>query len=108
MEYGLAHTINWNIEGKPHDTDWVSGFLSEINQCNAEIGVYFSQPVYEKFHELRTTLVQLEKKSKSGSEITQQDVDDVSDIFKGQDQTPGLATHLKNDLGSYRYAAIQQ
>ena len=104
----LTYTSNWNIEGKPHDASWVSGFLSAINECHAEIGVYFSQPVYEKFCELRKALVTLEEKSKSGGKITQQDVDEVSIIFSGCDGLLGLATHLKNDLGSYGYAAIQK
>ena len=104
----LTHTSNWNIAGKPHDSEWVSGFLSAINECHAEIGVYFSQSVYKTFHELRTALVDLEQKLKPGEKATQQEVNEISAIFSGRNHSPGLATHLKNDLGSYGYAAIQE
>lgn len=104
----LRYTTNWDIEGRPHDTSWVSSFLSAINECHAEIGVYFSQSVYEKFCNLRKALSDLEKKSRSGGKITEQDIRNISDIFSGKDGTPGLATQLKNDLGSYRDTLIQQ
>ena len=104
----LTYTINWNIEQKEHNRKWVSEFLSAINECHAEIGVYFSQAVYRKFHELQTELIDLERKFIKEGKITQQDIDRVSVVFIGTGQTLGLATHLKNDLGSYGYAVIQE
>ncbi len=103
----IKYTLNWKTQNKPRDHEWVEGFLKQLNICNAEGGVFFSQAVYERFNELRNTLIKIETKLAEGKHIDEWDLKMPDRIFLGENGEGGLATFLKDDLGSYRNAVIQ-
>jgi hypothetical protein len=98
----LTYGRNWVIEGKPRDVEWSREFLRKLNECNAECGVFFSQPVYERFHAYRTALSEIADKLAVGTAVTAEEHQRLERISAGEDGKPGLGTQLKADLGSYR------
>jgi hypothetical protein len=97
----ITYDLNWALEGKQPDRNWVAIFLRELNECNAEHGVFFSESVYIRFVEYRLCLANIAQRSREGGEVSQEDINRLADLAKGTDETPGLATALKDDLGSY-------
>lgn len=93
------------IEGKETNAKWAREFLEKLNACNAECGVIFSQPVYESFHEYRTALMEIERKSAAGEAITG---NDLAALVKITTRHDGLGARLKADLGSYIDAIFRQ
>src|SRR5918911_516740 len=53
----ISYERNWLLEERAIDAQWASNFLRELNACNAEHGVFFSQQVYVPFFEYRQRLV---------------------------------------------------
>lgn len=106
----LTYGRNWRLEGKVRDAAWAQEFLLQLNKCHAEFGVFFSQPVYAKFHEFQNFLKLIAEILSEGKEVYQEQYVQLFRIINGDqlEGTPGLATHLKNDLGSYSIAAIQR
>jgi hypothetical protein len=96
----LTYDLNWQIEGRTLDKEWAREFLLEINKCNAEYGVFFSERVYEEFHEFRETVIKIETKLSKAEDITQ-DVSALGTIALR------LGTRLKDDLGSYASTVFQ-
>ncbi len=99
-------TTNWDSD-KPKDSRWVKTFLSALNKVDAEGGVFFSEAVYEKFHELQYALYNLEVIHPPAKKISLDDLEKIDRIFRGGNGKIGLATYLKDDLGSYRDISIQ-
>ncbi|MGA2168844.1 MAG: hypothetical protein ABSG62_11575 [Terracidiphilus sp.] len=97
----ITYDLNWMLEGKKPDQNWVAEFLHELNECNADHGVFFSQSVYLRFVEYRACLADIAQRSRNGEEISLRDVDRLVALAAGTDGKPGLATALKDDLGSY-------
>lgn len=104
----LKYTINWSIEKKDRDYLWAKSFLLDLNLVNNEVGIFFSQSVYETFHELRMTLIEIEDKLALNETVTPSLLERPNHIFAGDGYKKGLATFLKDDLGSYRSSIIQQ
>lgn len=104
-----AYTTNWDDNHKPKDSVWVKDFLAALNQVDTEGGVFFSQAVYERFHELQLFLFTLkERLSESDNKVVGlSDLGHIDSIFRGRPGSPGLAAFLKDDLGSYRDLSIQ-
>jgi hypothetical protein len=103
----LSYGRNWEIEGKQRDAGWAKEFLQRLNACNAEWGVFFSQAVYEKFHEYRTALTAIESKLAAGNTVPEAEFHRLTAISTGNDRVLGLGTQLKADLGSYRSMALR-
>ncbi len=99
-------TTNWD-SNKPKDSRWVKAFLSALNNVDAEGGVFFSEAVYERFHELQYLLYSLEASYPPAKKISIDYLEKIDLIFRGGNGKTGLATYLKDDLGSYRNISIQ-
>jgi len=97
----ITFDLNWLLEGKSVDAKWSSAFLRELNSCNAEHGVFFSQSVYEHFVKYRRCLVEIDTRARAGQSITHEDLGKLEQLSAGANHQPGLATALKDDLGSY-------
>jgi hypothetical protein len=103
----VEYCINRKMLRIPRDGSWAKEFLRALNDCNAEIGIFFSQSVYYNFVQFRSALSQIETKYANGEEVSQAELDFLDSLWYGADGMPGLATKLKDDLGSYRSMIIQ-
>lgn len=97
----ITYDLNWQLEGKEPDKQWSADFLRELNACNAEHGVFFSQAVYARFVEYRGCLVGIAERARSSGQVSLDDVQRLATLAAGSPDSPGLATALKDDLGSY-------
>jgi hypothetical protein len=97
------------IERKLPSAAEVTEFLSRLNACHAEFGVFFSEPVYETFFRFRDRLIKLHERVDDNNPVTWRDVEALDLLWSGDKgtDTPGLATKLKDDLGSYEVTAFQ-
>jgi hypothetical protein len=102
----LTYDLNWQIEGKELDKEWAREFLAKLNKCNADYGVFFSQPVYSKFFEFREAVIAIEGKLSKDEDVTQE-IKALGRIAAGEGSSPGLGTLLKDDLGSYASTVFQ-
>jgi len=91
------------------DKKWCASFIKELKRCHEQYGVYFSQAVYEKYHELFHELTGLHYElSLDNTLINETYITKINTIWYGSNEYGfGLASNLKNDLGSYKIAAIQ-
>ena len=98
---------NWEIHGKPFDQEWAKQFLVALLEINAHNGVFFSQPVYESFHDLRTCLIDIKHRLAGGGAASPDELNSLYAIIRGPYSRPdgshsyGLGTKMKDDLGSY-------
>lgn len=106
-EIVMTHTLNWQSNNKVRDYQWVKEFLEQLTACSAEVGVFFSQAVYVRYIDLENILINLEKKLSEGVKVEEFELFMPDRIFVGENNDGGLATFLKDDLGSYRDAIIQ-
>ena len=104
---------DWERLDKPIDESWARTLLSSLIQWHSENGVFLSQPAYEAFAALRQEALEVARRSNQGQKPTLKDLQTMDLIyykgFRPRPQDPlhvGLATCLKNDLGSYKYAAV--
>ena len=104
MTYGR----NWAVENKVVDSNWANEFLSALNTCNAEYGVFFSENVYQPFFAYRKRLSEIANRGKSGETISRRDLLELEKIStQGLADTKTLAGAMKDDLGSYIDVVIQ-
>ncbi len=96
-----------NMVGENRDEKWSSQFLRELDKCNAEIGVFFSQDVYIRFREYEGLLKIINHRLVDGNPVNKDDFDRLDKIYYGNLGAPGLATFIKDDLGSYSNVIIQ-
>ena len=96
-----AQVSNWRMEGKLADGAWAKKLYESLNSCHATYGVLFSQPVYESFCEVREAASMLAKEYSPEQEVPAEAVRELDVVWSGRGK-PGLATQLKDDLGSYR------
>lgn len=105
----IRHETNWMIEEKPKTREWARDYLAALNEFNLTGGIFFSQEVYAKFVELRAALIEAVAKTESGNCVSSELAEIIRRIVYGdQGQGPGLSTHLKDDLGSYRAVLLQR
>jgi hypothetical protein len=102
----ITYDLNWSLEGKQADHPWITEFLHELNECNSDHGVFFSESVYTHFNEYRACLVEIAQRSKEGETIPPRDVLRLTALLRGEGR-PGLSTVLKDDLGSYIWNIMQ-
>lgn len=100
----LTYDLNWQLERKVIDKEWAKEFLTKLNQCNADYGVFFSQSVYSRFVEFREALINIERKLSNNEKA---DIQALGAIATGDKVKPGLGTLLKDDLGSYMPTVFQ-
>src|SRR5262245_62761687 len=81
---------------------WIANF-SKHQFISVVLGC---QTVYEHFNAYRAALVRIESKLSSGDEVFINELDALEAVATGKEGKPGLASFLKNDLGSYRDIAI--
>jgi len=99
---------HWCYDNKKLDIDWANNFLKELYECNELCGVFFSEPVYRRFHEFRSEVRLIRQELQSGKKLENYHRQLLDKIWFGDSiDSPGLATELKNDLGSYQLSAIQ-
>ena len=99
---------HWCYDKKKLDVDWANDFLKELYECSEQCGVLFSEPVYRRFHEFRSELRLIRSELKHGRDLENFHRQILDKIWFGDPiDGPGLATELKNDLGSYQLSAIQ-
>jgi hypothetical protein len=105
----ITYERNWLLEQKDFDLKWANSFLRDLNACNAEHGVFFSQRVYVPFFEYRKRLLNLVAHLKGGSSVGPTEIDSLIEIStRGlPGEMAALGTALKDDLGSYMKIAIQ-
>jgi hypothetical protein len=96
---------NWRLEGKRADGAWARRLFEDLNTCHARYGVLFSQPVYASFCEVRAAAGKLVAAYDPHHPVPAAAVEELDMIWSGRGQ-PGLATQLKDDLGSYRSTLI--
>jgi hypothetical protein len=109
----VAQTLlsDWEREGKPTTSAWATELLTRLMNWHALNGVFLSQRSYESFCELRSKALELVRKCNRGDEPTLADLRAMDQIYYLGYQTKegwhkGLATWLKNDLGSYKYPLL--
>ena len=100
-----ARVSNWRYEGKRADGEWAKKLYEDLNSCHARYGVLFSQPVYDSFCEVREEASSLAKKYSPQQEVPAEALKRLDEIWSGRGK-PGLATQLKDDLGSYRATLV--
>src|ERR1700674_5045514 len=62
----ITYDLNWVLEGRPLDRNWVDTFLKTLNECNAEHGALFAEPVYQRFCEYHACLLDLRRRTGEG------------------------------------------
>jgi len=97
----IASRLNRRLERKPFDLGWATAFIRDLNRVNEECGVLFSQSVYERFHEMRIKMLEIERLLLNGDLVDERHYDELDEILVGSLGRPGLATFMKDDLGSY-------
>lgn len=99
---------HWRFEDKELDLDWANSFLKALYNCSEQYGVFFSQSVYAKFRELRSHVRVMRNVLKQGVDLEEFHSEKLDRLWFGvQGGAAGLATELKNDLGSYRVSVLQ-
>jgi len=101
-----AQVSNWRMEGKTADGTWAKRLYEGLNSCHAAYGVLFSQPVYDSFCEVREAASKLAKTYGPGQVVPAEDLRELDLIWSGRGAKAGLATQLKDDLGSYRSTLV--
>lgn len=103
-------TVHWqHCDNNKKDKSWCKSFINELKRCNEQYGVYFSQAVYEQYHafymELKKIMLDLET---FGGIVDNSHISTIDLLWYGNEKYGlGLASQLKNDLGSYKIALIQ-
>jgi hypothetical protein len=104
----IRYETNWTNSKKPKDRAWAEKYLSELNEFNIENGLFFSQELYEKFFDLRDSLLIAQENTPKGKLVDSNLTKKIRDIVYGDKNSSGLSTILKDDLGSYSGAALQK
>ena len=97
----VTYDLNWRLEGERQDAEWAVQFLRALNECNAQHGVFFSQPVYEAFGAYRACLADIRTKMHASTDLQPGDLERLIVLATGTKGKLGLATAMKDDLGSY-------
>jgi hypothetical protein len=103
----IHYETNWVLEGKPKTREWAEQYVSALNEFNLEGGLFFSQSLYLKFTDLRSKLYDAIHKTQPGVIVDERLALDIRSTVYGNGG-PGMATYLKDDLGSYRLATLQR
>lgn len=96
--------------GPAVDNEWAEKILRDIIDWHSHNGVFLTESSYGKFADLRTEALAVNQRCRKGQSPTSDDLVRLDKLWGGDSDTGGLglATELKNDLGSYRSAAISR
>jgi hypothetical protein len=97
----ISYDLNWVLENRPLDREWADSFLKTLNECNAEHGVLFAEPVYQRFTEYRACVLELRRRTGEGEILKEQDLNALIRVSAGTKERSGLGTELKDGLGAY-------
>jgi hypothetical protein len=97
---------NWQLLGKAFDLAWASQFLNELVECNARIGVYFSDDVYIAYGQLRDRVTMIRDRISDGNEASEEEIEDVLAIIRNKYWGEGLGTYMKDDCGTFRFGSL--
>jgi hypothetical protein len=103
----ITYETNWVLDQKLKTGAWAQDYLNELNTLNLDAGAFFSEPLYQKFNALRTELVEAARNTRPDQQVADECVNSIRSIVYGADG-PGMATHEKNDLGSYQSPVISR
>jgi len=104
----IHYETNWDLEEKPKTREWAQQYVTELNEFNLEGGVFFSQDLYVKFFDLRSQLYEAIKETEPNGTVNPSRAEAIREVVYGTEGDPGLSTHLKDDLGSYRSVTLQR
>jgi hypothetical protein len=104
----IKYETNWTLENKSKSQQWARDYVDELNAFNLLAGVFFSEALYRRFHELRTALYQAIETTEAGTSVSTMQTESISRIVYGEKGHPGLSTIEKDDLGSYRSVELQR
>ncbi|MFJ6724780.1 hypothetical protein ACIQPQ_07640 [Streptomyces sp. NPDC091281] len=103
----IHYETNWTLDGMPKTREWAEQYLRELSEFNLEGGVFFSQPVYERFFALRRHLHEAVEVTRPGAEVSGEVARAIRlSVYGGPGHGRGLANHVKDDLGSYQSASL--
>ena len=103
----ITYELNWSLEGRLFDKAWCWTILQALNDCNAEHGAFFAEPVYQRFVEYRSCILELRARTEAGELLSAESVAVLAQISRGSDKKSGLATELKDGLGAYVSSYLQ-
>src|SRR5262245_17044469 len=101
-----ARVSNWRYAGKPVTGTWARELFDRLNACHAKYGVFFSEPVYRAFFDVRRAVGDLVEQYGPKDVVPAAEVAELDALWSGKGQ-PGLAGLLKDDLGSYRQILLR-
>jgi hypothetical protein len=104
----ILYETNWNLDRKPKTGAWAREYRDALNELNLSTGVFFSQALYEKFHDLRNELDIAAHSTSPDEQVANERVERIRAIVYGGGGQPGLSTIEKDDLGSYRPIELQR
>ncbi|MGY0020897.1 hypothetical protein [Streptomyces sp. cg35] len=103
----IHYETNWTLSARPKTREWAEQYVQALNEFNLDGGVFFSQPVYMKFFELRRYLYQAIEATPPGAEVPSELTRRIQEaVYGGPGYEPGLSTYAKDDLGSYQTASL--
>jgi hypothetical protein len=103
----IYYETNWVYDGKPKTREWAEQYVAALNEFNLEGGLFFSQSLYGKFFELRSKLYEAIHNTQPRGVVHESLAREIRNVVYGNGG-PGLSTHLKDDLGSYRLVTLQR
>jgi hypothetical protein len=108
----MTYERNWYYEQRTFDKKWSTKFLAELNLCNAEHGVFFSEFVYAPFFQYRERLLKLRAHLEAGNEVGPDELQSLFEVSSSgveinDVKIPALAVAMKDELGSYIRVALQ-
>ncbi|MFI6879859.1 hypothetical protein ACIBL6_41100 [Streptomyces sp. NPDC050400] len=105
----IRYETNWTLAKQPKTREWAEQYVQSLNEFNLEGGVFFSQPLYLKFVELRYHLYLAIETTEPGEQVTPQLAAQIrQSVYGGPGYGPGMSTHAKADLGSYQTTSLAQ
>jgi hypothetical protein len=103
----IEYETNWDLEGKPKTKEWAQKYATALNEFNLDGGLFFSESLYSKFHELRSKLYEAVEDTEPNQVVDKALQDQIRAAVYGRGG-PGMSTFLKDDLGSYRSVTLQR
>ncbi|MFI2616061.1 hypothetical protein [Streptomyces sp. NPDC018584] len=105
----IHYETNWALTNQPKTREWAQEYAHALNEFNLEGGVFFSQAVYAKFCELRQLLYQAIEGTGPQAAVPSDLASRIRETVYGSPLGgAGMATHIKDDLGSYQDAVLQR
>jgi hypothetical protein len=94
--------------GESVNKRWAKQLLQGLLAWHSQNGIFLTQASYSRFAELRAEVLTIYRKCEKGQQPTNNDLERLDVIWSGDasKNKSGLATELKNDLGSYTAVAV--